>query len=358
MPDRSTPQQAALRLGCADFDADLAFFTEQVGLRVALIFPADAPRVAEVVGHGLRLRLERDAVNTPAVLQLRAEAQVSHELVAPNGTRVHWLPAAETWPQPVLRQSLVIQRAAADGAAWEAGRAGLRYRDLLPDRQGGAFIASQIRVLDGGPVPDYVHFHELGFQMIFCRRGWVRVVYEDQGDPFVMQPGDCVLQPPTIRHRVLESSAGAEVIEICAPAEHLTRADPDLHLPTDALKPERLFGGQRFVRHIAAHATWAPGRDLGFEASDTGIAEATSGLASVQVLRPNSSTSDWQRHTHELCFYFVLDGELDLELADASHRLQPDDCVALPSGLAYRLGARDASLRLLSVSLPATVRTG
>jgi quercetin dioxygenase-like cupin family protein len=41
--------------------------------------------------------------------------------------------------------------------------------------------------------------------MIYCHRGWVRVVYEDQGEPFVMHPGDCVLQPPGIRHRVLEA---------------------------------------------------------------------------------------------------------------------------------------------------------
>ena len=53
--------------------------------------------------------------------------------------------------------------------------------------------------------------------MIYVRRGWVRVVYEDQGEPFVMHEGDLVLQPPEIRHRVLESSPGLEVIEIGAP---------------------------------------------------------------------------------------------------------------------------------------------
>ena len=38
-----------------------------------------------------------------------------------------------------------------------------------------------------------------------------------------------------IRHRVLESSAGAEVVEVSAPAEHITMADHDLALPCPAL---------------------------------------------------------------------------------------------------------------------------
>jgi hypothetical protein len=42
-------------------------------------------------------------------------------------------------------------------------------------------IASHIRIPDGGPVPDMVHFHKVGFQLIFCIKGWVDVVYEDQG---------------------------------------------------------------------------------------------------------------------------------------------------------------------------------
>ena len=52
-----------------------------------------------------------------------------------------------------------------------------------PDRLGGAIIASHIRIADAGPVADMVHFHTVGFQLIFCHRGWVRLVYEDQGPP-------------------------------------------------------------------------------------------------------------------------------------------------------------------------------
>ena len=95
------------------------------------------------------------------------------------------------------------------GAIRGEGRAGMLYRDLIPSRLGGRYIASHITIPDGGPVADWVHFHRIALQMIFVRRGWVRVVYEDQGEPFVMNAGDMVLQPPEIRHRVLESSPGA-----------------------------------------------------------------------------------------------------------------------------------------------------
>ena len=40
------------------------------------------------------------------------------------------------------------------------GRAGMLYRDLIPDRLGGAIVASHIRIPEGGPVGDSVHFHQ------------------------------------------------------------------------------------------------------------------------------------------------------------------------------------------------------
>ena len=44
--------------------------------------------------------------------------------------------------------------------------------------------------------------------------GWVRAVYEDQGDSIVMMPGDRVLQTPGIRHRVLECAPQRALIAI------------------------------------------------------------------------------------------------------------------------------------------------
>src|SRR4029077_12944614 len=139
----------------------------------------------------------------------------------------------------------------------------------------------------GGPVADWVHYHRVALQLIYVRRGWVRVVYEDQGEPFVMNSGDLVLQPPGIRHRVLESSPGLEVIEITAPALHETLADHDLTLPAARVDRDRLFGGQRFLRHVAADAPWTAFH--GSEAQQTAMREASGGLAEVRTLRVSST---------------------------------------------------------------------
>jgi quercetin dioxygenase-like cupin family protein len=188
----------------------------------------------------------------------------------------------ETIALPAGDQAFVLSRMGDD---WGLGRAGMQYRDLIPGRQGGRFIASHIRIPFGGPVSDYVHFHRIRFQMIYCKAGWARLVYEDQGEPFVLSAGDCVLQPPQIRHRVLEASNGLEVIEVGCPALHETVADHAMTLPTPHVLPERNFAGQRFVRHVAAEASWLQWRREGFEMRDAGIAAATNALAGVRVVR-------------------------------------------------------------------------
>ena len=257
-----------------------------------------------------------------------------------------------------MRQSFVLERAS-DDASWSQGRAGMRYRDLIPDRQGGRFVASHIQIPTAGPVPDYVHFHKIRFQMIYCYRGWARLVYEDQGEPFVMRAGDCVLQPPRIRHRVLESSDALEVIELGCPALHETCADPDVALPTNVVAPGRDFGGQRFVHHQQADASWTASKD-GFERRRFGFTEATDGLAEGSVARVAAGhhqpgNGDERRSHHgELLFVFVLDGAVTLRRAgDADEPLHPGDCFTMPADEAFALVHRSADLELLEVALPA-----
>src|SRR5205085_1815692 len=226
--DKSQITGAEVVLPCRELEATLAFFKDRLGFQLEAIFPADAPAVAVIAGHGLRLRLERAGEGAPGQIRMlcrepEAVAGGERVLMAPNGTRIVLVEADTPAVVPSLKAEFVLSRGG-DGA-WDPGRAGMLYRDLIPGRLGGRFIASHIRIVEGGPVPDYVHFHKIRFQMIFCRTGWVRLVYEDQGLPFVMHAGDCVLQPPQIRHRVLESSPGLEVIEIACPAVHETFAE-------------------------------------------------------------------------------------------------------------------------------------
>jgi len=234
------------------------------------------------------------------------------------------------------------------------GRAGMQYRDLLPDRWGGRFIASHIRIVEEGDVADWVHFHRIRFQMIFVAAGWVDVVYEDQGEPFRMHAGDCVLQPPEIRHRVLRSSAGLEVIEIGCPAEHDTMADHDLVLPTVTIDAGREFSGQRFVRHIAAESSALPWVDPSLRARDTGIGEATAGLAgAVVVSSASAATATSLIHDGEFLFVVGLDGDAVLDLAEHSIDLTPRTAVAIPAGTGWCWSRHSADHSALVVSLPA-----
>ncbi len=348
---------AEVVLPCAELEATLAFFRDRLGFQLQAIFPADAPAVAVLSGHGLRLRLERGAEAAPGQIRLlcrdpAAVAGSERVLIAPNGTRVELVEAETPVVVPPLKPELVISRMAGEGA-FDAGRAGMLYRDLIPGRLGGRFIASHIRIPQGGPVPDYVHFHKIRFQMIFCRTGWVRLLYEDQGPPFVMEAGDCVLQPPQIRHRVLESSPGLEVIEIASPAVHETFAEHVITLPTMRTDPDRDFGGQRFLRHVAAKARWQPWRVSGFECRDTGMGEATRGLAGARVVRPKgASETPRAAHDREFQFFFLLDGAATLT-CNGTHPLTAGDAVTIPAGLPYALSACSDGLSLLEVTLPA-----
>ncbi|MBS0361177.1 MAG: cupin, partial [Proteobacteria bacterium] len=253
------------------------------------------------------------------------------------------------------KPELVITRAA-EGPGGGEGRAGMLYRDLIPGRLGGRFIASHIAIPDGGPISDWVHFHKIRFQMIFCRQGWAKVAYEDQGPPLTMRAGDCFLQPPRIRHRVLESSAGFEVVELGCPAEHETLADHAMTLPTPQLRPDRDFGGQRFVHAVADQTPWTPSAYTGFEARGTGIGAATGGLAEVRTLRPaGASGFATPAFSGELMFGFLLAGSATLDCRGA-HPLGPADAFVIPPGEAWGLSGASADLELLQVELPASPR--
>jgi quercetin dioxygenase-like cupin family protein len=349
---------AQVVLPCRDLAATLAFFTDRLGFKVNLIFPADSPSTAVVSGHGLTLRLEQaDHISTPVTLRLLCDlaslpAGAPHVLTGPDGLRIDLVEARPPVEVPDGTQEFVLSRMA---DSWGTGRAGMRYRDLIPSRLGGRFIASHICIPEAGPVPDYVHFHRIRFQMIYCKTGWARLAYEDQGPPFLFSAGDCVLQPPEIRHRVLEASAGLEVVEIGCPAVHETFADHALTLPTTHLLPERDFGGQRFVRHVAAEARWLPWRAEGFEARDIGIDDATDGLAGARVVRPRGggAKATFGPHGGEFLFLFVLSSELGLSVgAFGDHRLRDGDSCVIPADAPYALDAA-AGAELLEVTLPA-----
>ena len=344
---------AQIVLPCANLNRTLEFFTDRLGFRLEMIFPADSPQVAVISGYGTTLRLEASAENQRLTLNLigNFSDETSRELSSPDGVRIILTNAETTVEIPKGAQEFVLTTFEGENS-WSEGRAGMRYRDLIPGRLGGRFIASHIRITQGGEVPDYVHYHLIRFQMIYCLSGWAKLVYEDQGQPFLMNAGDCVLQPPEISHRVLESSSKFEVLEIGSPAIHETFTDHQLNLPNETVMPERIFSGQRFVHHIAEKSIWMPSKIKGFESCDTGISKATDGLADVRFIRAVADSCFSVKHSGEFLFFYILKGTLRLSRENLNYKLKAGACFILPAGEEYFIDA-DKGLEMLRVSLPA-----
>jgi quercetin dioxygenase-like cupin family protein len=354
--------KAEIRLPTQELRDDIPFFTGTLGMRLDMIYPADDPRIGVFSGHGLRLRIEKDAPEPPGTIRILSDnpdgfADGARVLTAPNGTKIEIDEANPPLVMPETVHSFVVRRLA-DQAPWVIGRAGMHYRDLVPDRLGGAMIASHIRIPDGGPVPDMVHFHKVGFQLIFCIHGWVDVLYEDQGDRLRLNAGDCFIQPPEIRHRVMEASDNLQVIEIGVPAEHVTEIDHEMDLPTPHHRPEREWAGQRFVHNLAEGAEWLPFRLPGYIARDTTIAENTKGVAGVQVIRRGEGDPVWTSHDADIHFTFVMHGSVTLEGEGRDpYPLEAGDACVIPPGMKTRLSNPSDDIEMLEVTLPGVFKT-
>ena len=346
---------AELVIPCSELDETLAYFVDELKFRTESIYPADAPRVAVIAGYGVRLRLDAGAQGSPGTLRVRCNRvpDGGSEFVAPNGTSIVFVATEEPLALPSVVPSLVVQ-AGAEESDFGQGRAGMQYRDLIPGRYGGRFIASHIRIPTGGPVPDYVHHHHIQFQLIFCVKGWVRVVYEDQGEPMLMEAGDCFLQPPHIRHRVLESSDQMEVVEISCPAEHETCVDHETQLPTGKYEPERTFGQQKFVFHRAKDETWAATAITGLEQQVTAIAAATNGVVAVNVLQARTAVEEIPLgHDGDLRFIFLLSGKATFDAKEAgAWQLNSANSVAIPNSIDCQLTHVSADCKYLEVLVP------
>jgi mannose-6-phosphate isomerase-like protein (cupin superfamily) len=125
------------------------------------------------------------------------------------------------------KQTFSVSRA--QDAVYKTGLRGfMEYRDLgISDATGGQFRAHVIRIKKDGPGAHDLHTtglhqHLCDFQMFYVLKGWIRFVYEGQGEQ-TFREGDCVLQPAAIVHNELECSDDVEVLEIYSPAVHETR---------------------------------------------------------------------------------------------------------------------------------------
>jgi mannose-6-phosphate isomerase-like protein (cupin superfamily) len=108
-----------------------------------------------------------------------------------------------------------------EDAKFEAGlRRYAHYRDLgIAKATKGLAQAHVIRLIPPC-IPEEVskrHYHDVDFQMIYVLKGWMKGEYD--GEVVTMRAGSCWLQPPKIKHTVLDYSDDCELLEIILPAE-------------------------------------------------------------------------------------------------------------------------------------------
>jgi uncharacterized RmlC-like cupin family protein len=96
-----------------------------------------------------------------------------------------------------------------------------QYRDLgMSKATNGLLQAHVIRLVPpcDPAVVSKRHFHDVDVQMIYVLKGWIRSEFEGQGE-VTMRAGAAWLQPPRIKHTVLDYSDDCELLEIILPAE-------------------------------------------------------------------------------------------------------------------------------------------
>ena len=109
--------------------------------------------------------------------------------------------------------------------AFEQGlRRYAQYRDLgivaATSGMARAHVIKMIPPCDPAEVSKR-HFHDVEFQMIYVLKGWIKGEYEGAG-VVTMREGSCWLQPPKIKHSVLDYSDDCELLEIIMPADFAT----------------------------------------------------------------------------------------------------------------------------------------
>ena len=107
-------------------------------------------------------------------------------------------------------------------------RTGLRnyakYRDLGISKATDGMVQAHVIRFVPPSRPEEVakrHYHDVDFQMVYVLKGWLRSEFEGQGE-ILLRSGACWIQPPRIKHTVLEYSDDCEVLEIIMPAEFET----------------------------------------------------------------------------------------------------------------------------------------
>jgi hypothetical protein len=129
-------------------------------------------------------------------------------------------PKAKASARPPVKQRFVASHL--KDCVFEQGlRSYSAYRDLgIAAATQGLAQAHVIRMIPpcDPAVVSKEHYHDVDFQLIYVLKGWFKGEYAGAG-VITMEAGSCWIQPPRIKHTVLDYSDDCELLEIILPAE-------------------------------------------------------------------------------------------------------------------------------------------
>ena len=359
----ATDQTKSIRsiVAAPEFESGLDFFVNKLEFKIVMISPADNPNYAILSRDHFTVALDKNAQALPLFIEIPVEDQslIGTGLTGPNGTQVHYVPVVKRQNQAKDLQPIVYLSHASD-TQWVQGRAGMSYRSLTGNHN-EISVASQIRIEGSGKVADWVHYHDVSFQTLFCIKGSAKLVYEDQGEPFIFKEGDCILQPPGIRHQVLESFDDLEVIEVTSPSDHATFSDFTMELPNSSEAQTRHFNGQQFTHdsHNSREATTYK-NSTSLAAYSTSIGEASGNQGWVKEIfvhvtndKKRTPTSVSPEDSLSFFLWFVEEGSAQVQVEQREETLHSGDAICFPYGflpsMEFSVVDHDSKFKVLEI---------
>jgi hypothetical protein len=169
----------------------------------------------------------RAAARMPAQKKSPARKSAASKSAAKPSARKK-LKAKGRAPAPVKRarpkQRIAISHHREQDFKTDGLRTYAKYRDLGFAAATQGLAHAQVIRLIGPCNPAEVsklHFHDLEFQMVYVLKGWVKTYMEGQGET-LMQQGSAWIQPPRIKHLIMDYSDDVELLEVVLPAEFKT----------------------------------------------------------------------------------------------------------------------------------------
>jgi quercetin dioxygenase-like cupin family protein len=99
-----------------------------------------------------------------------------------------------------------------------------KYRDLGISAATNGLVQAHVVQFVPPCRPEEVsklHYHDVEFQMVYVLKGSIKTELEGQG-AITMREGSCWIQPPRVKHKVLDYSDDCRVLEIVLPADFKT----------------------------------------------------------------------------------------------------------------------------------------